>query len=448
VLGVSASGPVGAGAATEPDSAAGRPPPAADRPREAVTVDRDATAARTAERWAWAVLAAVDGLGPVGFGALLARYGSGAAILREAAAPGGVGRLASTPVGDDVDGATRRAFSAAVATAIAIAAEEAAPTIERIEGLGLTVVTTADAAYPSRLAAIDLPPPVLFVLGDPLALEAEASVALVGTRRATDAGRSITARLAATLASAGCSVISGLATGIDGAAHSATVHAGGTTVAVIGSGHAALFPRIHKGLAASIVSAGGAIVSELAPDIRATRGTFPRRNRVISGLADATVVIEAPARSGALITASWALEQGRECFLVPGSIDAPASAGCLGFLREFAGSARIVAGIPQLIEDLGLASRLTSPGVAVAAAASLVEVGAAAGRIGRELVHGRATVDELVSVTGWPVASVLAALTVLERHGLAVGIHGRFRPAGALAAADPATLARSARPRG
>jgi DNA processing protein len=289
---------------------------------------------------------------------------------------------------------------------------------------------------------------VLFVLGDPLALEAEASVALVGTRRATDAGRSVTARLAATLVSAGCSVISGLATGIDGAAHSATVHAGGTTVAVIGSGHAALFPRVHKGLAASIVAAGGAIVSELAPDVRATRGTFPRRNRVISGLADATVVIEAPARSGALITASWALEQGRECFIVPGSIDAPASAGCLAFLREFAGSARIVAGIPQLLEDLGLAGRLTGPGVAVTAAASLVEVGSAAGQIGRELALGRATVDELVSVTGWPVASVLAALTVLERHGLAVGIHGRFRPAGALAAAEPASSARPVRARG
>ena len=119
---------------------------------------------------------------------------------------------------------------------------------------------------------------------------------------------------------------------------------------------------------------------------RPTRGTFPRRNRVISGLADATVVVEAPARSGALITASWALEQGRECFIVPGPIDAPASAGCLAFLREFAGSARIVAGIPQLLDDLGLADRLAEPGVSSDAAATLVEIGPAGGRIGRELV--------------------------------------------------------------
>jgi DNA processing protein len=153
-------------------------------------------------------------------------------------------------------------------------------------------------------------------------------------------------------------------------------------------------------------------------------------------------VVEAPVRSGALITASWALEQGRECFLVPGPIDAPASAGCLGFLREFAGTARIVAGLPQLIDDLGLADHLSEPGVSTDAAATLVEVGDVAGRIGRELVLGRATVDELVAVTGWPVASVLTALTMLERHGLAVGIHGRFRPAGRLAAADPATARR------
>jgi DNA processing protein len=393
-----------------------------------------------AERAAWAVLAAVDGLGPIGFNALLRRYGSGEAILAEAASDGGIGRLAPTPTSEPVEGGPTRRLGTIVATSLAEAAQRTAETLGRIDELGLRVVTTVDPVYPRRLASIDMPPHVLFVLGDPNVLEARSAVAVVGTRRATDAGRAFAARLAATLVSVGATVVSGLATGIDGSAHAATVHAGGATVAVIGSGHAALFPRVHKRLADSIVASGGAIVSELAPDIRPTRGTFPRRNRVISGLADATVVVEAPARSGALITASWALEQGRECFLVPGSVDARASAGCLAFLREFAGSARIVAGIPQLIDDLGLADHLTEPGVPSDAAATLVEVGQAAGRIGRELVLGRATIDELVAVTGWPVASVLAALTVLERHGLAVGIHGRFRPAGGLAAADPSRL--------
>ena len=154
-------------------------------------------------------------------------------------------------------------------------------------------------------------------------------------------------RLGHGLVEAGAAVVSGLAVGIDGAAHAAAVDAGGTTVAVIGSRpRASCIPRAHSRLADSIVAAGGAVVSELGPDIGPSQGTFPRRNRIISGLADATVVVEAPARSGALITASWALEQGRECFLVPGAIDAPASAGCLAFLREFPERTRIVVGHP------------------------------------------------------------------------------------------------------
>jgi DNA processing protein len=398
-----------------------------------------AIATRMTERDAWAVLTCVDGLGPVGFSALLQRYGSGVAILREASTAGASRRLAAPRAedGSDGSGAVRRPVPVAVADAIVVAVQRADQTIERIHALGLHVVTVADPTYPVRLAAIDMPPHVLFVLGDPAVLEASAAVAVVGTRRATDGGRAIAARLATTLVSVGATVVSGLATGIDGAAHAATIHAHGTTIAVIGSGHAQLHPRIHERLAASIVRAGGAVVSELAPDVRPTHGTFPRRNRIISGLADATVVVEAPARSGALITASWALEQGRECFIVPGPIGAPASAGCLAFLREFAEGARIVAGIPQLIDDLGLANHLAEPGVSTNAAATLADVGEAAGRIGRELVLGRTTVDELVATTGWPVASVLATLTLLERRGLAQGIHGRFRPAGSLAGADP-----------
>jgi DNA processing protein len=394
------------------------------------------------ERDAWAVLAGVSGLGPVGFGALLRRYGSALAILGEASSPGGVERLLE--LGGALDGADRwsgeRSLLPEVAAAIADAAGTSDATLARIRTLGLRIVTMEDAGYPARLAAIDMPPHVLYVLGDPEAMARPSAVAIVGTRRATDSGRAIAARLAASLVAVGASVVSGLAIGIDGAAHAAAVHAHGTTVGVIGSGHAVLHPRAHSRLTASIVASGGAVVSELGPDVQPSRGTFPRRNRIISGLADATVVVEAPARSGALITASWALEQGRECFLVPGSLDAPASAGCLAFLREFPDGARIVAGIPQLIDDLGLADHLAGPGVTSRAAATLSGVGEAAGRLGRELVLGRATVDELVAATGWPVATVLAALTLLERRGLAVGIHGRFRPAGGLAAADPATV--------
>nr|MBA2299510.1 DNA-protecting protein DprA [Chloroflexota bacterium] len=226
-------------------------------------------------------------------------------------------------------------------------------------------------------------------------------------------------------------VVSGLAFGIDGAAHEATVRAGGTTVAVIGGGHAVLAPRSHARLAAAIIAAGGAVVSELAPDVEPSRGTFPRRNRIISGLSDATVVVEAPARSGALITASWALEQGRSCYLVPGAIDAPASAGCLSFLREWEPEAHLVAGVPQLIADLGFAQPVTGGDDAVAAATTQ-SLGTVEGAIAAQLVAGRVTVDELVAVTDLPVATVLTALVLLERRGLAVGVHGRYRPSGSL----------------
>jgi DNA processing protein len=434
VLGVGTAGPVGAdviGTATL--AAAAAVPPPAQGPSDA-------------ERDAWAVLAGVFGLGPVGFGILLERYGSGVAILHEASSPGGPERMVDAAAADVARPGwrTRDALAPELATAIARAAEEAPVTVGRIRELGLAVMTIEDPAYPARLGAVDMPPHLLYVLGDPIAMNTDAAIAIVGTRRATNAGRATAARIAAGLVEVGASVVSGLAVGIDGAAHSAALHANGTTVAVIGSGHAVLHPRAHARLADAIIASGGAVVSELSPDTRPSIGTFPRRNRVISGLADATVVVEAPARSGALITASWALDQGRDCYLVPGAIDAPASAGCLAFLREFPDRTRIVAGVPQLIADLGLADRFAEPSVRPDVAATLADVGAVAGRLGREIVEGRATVDELVAVTGWPVATVLAALTMLERRGLVVGIHGRYRPAAGLAAAEPA--ARRQRP--
>jgi DNA processing protein len=156
-------------------------------------------------------------------------------------------------------------------------------------------------------------------------------------------------------------------------------------------------------------------------------------------MSDATVVVEAPAKSGALITASWALEEGRDAFLVPGSVGEAASAGCLSFLREYPAAARIVAGVPQLLDDLGLIDHDVPAATAATpdAEATLVELGGTAGRIGRELVAGLATVDELVAVSGLPVATVLGALTLLEDRGLVRGAYGRYRPSGALAVAEP-----------
>jgi DNA processing protein len=387
------------------------------------------------ERDAWVILSGVDGLGPVAFSALLARFRTGRSILRVASEPDGVRHLAETVPLALERGHTRRRpppVPIELATAIAEAAETGEVMLRRLRDLGISAVTVEEPGYPSRLTAIAMPPHVLFVRGRVDALDHGRAVAVVGTRRASSNGRTDAGRIATALVAAGSAVISGLAYGIDGAAHEATVRAGGTTVAVIGGGHAVAIPPGHRRLAQAILDAGGAIVSEATPDILPTKGTFPRRNRIISGLSDATIVVEAPVRSGALITASWALEQGRPCFVVPGGIADRASAGCLSFLREFAQVTQIVAGVPQLIADLGFATPPDERSTDALAAASLSDLGPTGRRIALALVDGRSTVDELVATTDLPVATVLAGLTLLERRGLGAGLHGRYRPAGGL----------------
>ncbi len=384
------------------------------------------------ERDAWAVLAGIDDLGPVALAALLAAFGSGRAVLRSAVEPGAVARLAATPGRERRTGRERlHPVSIRVATAIADAAQREATIMERLRAQDLRVVTIMEPTYPRRLATVAMPPHLLFVRGSITALSHPRAVAVVGTRRASTSGRTTAGRIATALVAAGASVISGLAYGIDGAAHAAAVRAEGVTVAVIGGGHAISIPPGHDRLAQAIVDAGGCVVSEFAPDTLATRGTFPRRNRVISGLAEATVVVEAPARSGALITASWALEQGRGCYLVPGALDAALSAGCLSFLREFHDEARLVAGIPQLIADLGLHRAPTIIGDAVVGSA-LQDLGTTGRQVANALLHGLSTVDELVAATDLPVATVLASLAILEGRGLVAGVHGRYRPDGPL----------------
>ena len=303
----------------------------------------------------WAVLVAVDGIGPVTLAALLAALGSGRAVLSMAAGPAGPRRLA------DALAAHGGRLDATLGRAIADAAQQAPEMIRRVRELGIEVLTIESADYPKRLRLLDLPPPVLFVRGDIAALDHARSVAVVGTRRATERGRRIAGAIGGALSTAGAVVISGLAIGIDGAAHAAAVATGGRTVAVLGSGHRRLYPRAHAHLADEIVARGGAVVSELAPDVGPLPGTFPRRNRVISGLADATVIVEAGERSGALITASWTLEQGRECFVVPGPIDVEQSVGCNRLLRLYPGQARAVPGVAELLEDLGLVGSPAQP---------------------------------------------------------------------------------------
>ena len=242
------------------------------------------------------------------------------------------------------------------------------------------------------------------------------------------------------MAALGATVVSGLALGIDGAAHAAAVRAGTPTVAVIGGGHERLYPSAHRALARSIVDGGGAVLSEFPPDTQPSRGTFPRRNRIISGLADATVVVEAGARSGALTTAAWALEQGRCLYLVPGRLDDPAVAGCLAFLREAGPEARIVAGVPELLEDLGLLApggRRLAPGDALLGTLTSVEEAVA-----MHVAAGLASVDELVHATG------AASATVLGRPDLAGGPRPRGGDLRALSGGRSAGRQERSRPTG
>ncbi len=380
-------------------------------------------------------MASIVQLGPPTFMDLIRAHGSARAVL-EAAIRGPRALAALGSVGDREE----------LPTLLVEAARQTEIVASDIERLGLTIVIADDPSYPSRLRAIDLAPPVLFVLGDVAALEAETCVAVVGTRRPTEAGRLIGSRIAGALARLDAVVASGLAIGIDGAAHAAAIAEGGRTVAVIAGGHDRLYPSAHARLADEIVATGGAIVSEMAPRTPHLGRYFIRRNRLIAGSADATVVVEAPWRSGALSTARWALEQGRECFLVPGPIDAPTSAGCLEMLRTYAPVARIVAGIGELLDDLDLIEDGTRCGrrrrPAVEDSIVMAELGTTEAAVARTLLNGHTSVDEIAEATLLPVATVLGTLTLLEMRGYVTGIYGRYRPAGRLAS-GPGRIARS-----
>ena len=440
--------------------------PATDRVADAAT-DRVADEARVrgrgaraaddadepaSEAEAWAVVLSADGLGPTGFAALLGAFGTGRAILAAAGRSGAAARFARIAA----EGDGRPPFGAAVGQKVVEAAATVADCLAVLRASGLRVLTLDDADYPERLRAIELPPPLLYVRGEADALSGQRAVAIVGTRRPTEQGRLLAARIAAVVSAAGAVVVSGLAVGIDGAAHAAVRAEGRPTVAVLGSGHGRLYPLAHGRLAREIVANGGAIVSEFWPDHPPSRGTFPRRNRVISGLADATIVVEAGLTSGALITAKWALEQGRGLFLAPGPIGEPRAAGCLRWLREFPGEARIIATIPGLIEDLGLldedvaaeqaddgsVSMERRPTSRPRVEAVLFELGPAAGQVGAALVAGHGSLDELVAVTGLEPATVLGTITLLELRGLASSTYGRYRATGQLAAAPPEAIRR------
>jgi DNA processing protein len=275
------------------------------------------------------------------------------------------------------------------------------------ERAGGRIVTGLDEAYPPALRTLDPRPPTLFVIG-PQSVFLERAVAIVGTRRASGYGISVATEIGDDLARAGVVVVSGLALGIDGAAHHAAVAAGRPSIAVLPSPIDRIYPPRHRPLARDLLRAGGAIVSEVAIGASIGRPDFARRNRIIAGLAEAVIVIEAPDRSGALLTASAANAIGRELYAVPGPIDAMASRGCNRLIADY--QATLVTSSASLLRQIGLARGERPPTVN---ALSEVE-----GQILRHLFERSGSIEELVDRTRQPPASVASALAMLEARGL------------------------------
>ncbi len=220
--------------------------------------------------------------------------------------------------------------------------------LNRCEALGIDLVTRSDGVYPGPLLALSDPPPILFLRGRP-ALLRRRSVAIVGARRATAAGRRTAERLGRELAARGVTVVSGLALGIDGAAHRGALGGRGGTIAVLGCGPDRAYPRGNLGLFRRIV-AEGLLVSEFPPGERVRPHHFPRRNRVLAGLARCVIVVEAGARSGALITVDHALDLGLDVFAVPGSIESDQARGTNALLRD---GAHLLTRVEDVLEAMG-----------------------------------------------------------------------------------------------
>jgi DNA processing protein len=277
----------------------------------------------------------------------------------------------------------------------------------------LTTIHRRDAAYPPLLAQLHDPPAQLYARGRLDVLE-EPAVAVVGARSCSGYGASVARTLGRDLAAAGLVVVSGLARGIDGEAHRGALEAGGTTIAVLGCGIDRDYPRAHAGLAERI-RAGGAAVSEYPPGVEPAPWRFPARNRIIAGLSLATVVVEARERSGALITADFALELGRDVFAVPGEITAALSAGTNDLLRQ--GAAPLLSPA-DVLHALGLDPPERPP---------LPPVSPAAAGVLRLLSDGPGEADVLARLAGRSSGEVAAALVELELAGLVDEAEGVYR---------------------
>jgi DNA processing protein len=285
-----------------------------------------------------------------------------------------------------------------------------------LEQAGIRWLARSDPSFPHLLASVHDPPPGLFLRGAaPAELLSRPAVAVVGARSCSDYGAHVARSLGRELAAAGAVVVSGLARGVDGYAHRGALDAGGATVAVLGCGIDRDYPRAHAALAARIAETC-VIVSEYPPGVAPSPWRFPARNRIVAGLAAATVVVEARERSGALITADFALEEGREVLAVPGEITAGLSRGTNALLRL---GATVVTAAADVLEAVALTpARGTDPEPPPGGAAAVVLAA---------LDAGAATADEVVRAAGLDPAAAAAALSELELAGLVTSAAGMYR---------------------
>jgi DNA processing protein len=341
-------------------------------------------------------LALTPGLGPRKTKQLVTHFGSAEAVLaadREAlAAVEGIGpKLIEAILTSDVSEAVERE-------------------LERAAKFGVTLLSLTDPWYPESLRQIYDPPSVLYVRGElPAALHELRSVAVVGTRNASEHALALSKTLARELAALGVVIVSGLALGVDGAAHQgALAAAGGLTVAVLGSGVDVVYPRQHQALARRIVESGGAVVSEYRLGTTPRAENFPGRNRIISGLSRGVVVVEAGKKSGALITADFATEEGRTVFALPGRVGDPHAAGSLALLKQ---GAVLVTCAQDVLDEFGWQR-------APARRQTLELEPAQQALVNAVLEHGSPLLDDLIAATGRDAAELLPLLTLLELRGL------------------------------
>jgi len=321
--------------------------------------------------------------------------------------------LAVHAAAHDLHASEREARSARFAAFAA--AFDAAAFVRTLEAQGIRWLARSDPGFPPRLAAIHDPPPGLFLRGAARPeLLSRAAVAVVGARSCTDYGAHVARRLARELAAAGVVVISGLARGVDGHAHRGALDGGGATVAVLGCGIDRDYPRAHAPLAAQIVAAG-LVVSEYPPGVAPAPWRFPARNRIVAGLAAATLVVEARERSGALITADLALDEGRDVLAVPGEITSALSYGTNALLRI---GAVPVTRAEDVLEAIGVEPASPPPGDP--------PTGAAAAALAA-LDGGARTADEVARAAGLAPGEAAAALTQLELAGLVTAAAGIYR---------------------